>query len=103
MLTSAWLPMLVLLAGDASVGADLQARVDQAPGDVKAFIVRRAECNHFMGEEPYDEARRAYLDRALRELRCNLLHRDERRLRHVHRKDGAVLRLLDETAHSLGW
>lgn len=40
-------------------------------------LVERAEgCIHFAGEEPYDEDRRADIERALTELRCDALQRE---------------------------
>jgi hypothetical protein len=37
------------------------------PRDVRAFIARRDECDHFRGEEPSDEARAAELERKLKQ------------------------------------
>lgn len=34
------------------------------PADVQAFIVRENSCEHFAGEEPYDDARRRELEAA---------------------------------------
>lgn len=40
-------------------------------------LVERAEgCVHFAGEEPYDDARRADIEQALTELRCDTLAKD---------------------------
>jgi hypothetical protein len=81
----------------------LKARVAAGPRKVAAFIERRAGCNHFAGEEPYDSERRAFLEKTIRELRCARIDRDERALRRQYRKQPAVLRLLDETAEQSGW
>lgn len=35
------------------------------PADVVAFRAKRDECDHFRGEEPADEARAAFLEKAL--------------------------------------
>ncbi len=35
------------------------------PHDVARFIDRRDSCEHFMGEEPYDAERRAFLNKAV--------------------------------------
>jgi len=94
----------ILLAGGlVQPAADLRARVESAPKDVERFIVRRVGCNHFLGEEPYDQERAAELDRAIRDLRCAKLESNERTLRRVYRNQPAVLNLLDETADLLGW
>ncbi|MET0251417.1 MAG: hypothetical protein ABW203_04485 [Novosphingobium sp.] len=93
----------LLLASEGSSGGALRARVGHAPRAVAAFIERRASCNHFTGEEPYDKERAAYLNRVIRELRCERIDRDERRLRSAYRRRPAILRLLDDTADLLGW
>jgi len=94
---------VVISAGLVYPADDLRARVERSPKAVAAFVERRAMCNHFLGEEPYDEKRAAFLNRTIRELRCARLERDERRLRGTFRDRPAVLALLDETAESLGW
>lgn len=38
------------------------------PDEVTAFLVDRDGCDHFRGEEPYDEDRRAFLDDNIRQL-----------------------------------
>lgn len=81
----------------------LKARVAAGPRKVAAFIERRAGCNHFTGEEPYDAERRAFLEKTIRQLRCARIERDERALRRQYRRQPAVLRLLDETAEQSGW
>ena len=93
----------LLIAASASVDDDVRARVERAPTDVADFVERRAGCNHFLGEEPYDEERAAELNRAIRELRCSGLDREERDLRRAYRLNPEVLRLLDDTAGILGW
>ena len=47
------------------------AASDQAeewPADVAAFIETRDRCDHFRGEEPYDEERRKFLEKNINEL-----------------------------------
>ena len=53
---------------------------------VTRFVERADMCAHWSGEEPYDDARRAEIDRALREMRCTTLLRDGAALR-LSRKD----------------
>lgn len=36
----------------------------QVPGDVQAFLARENTCQHFAGEEPYDDERRRELEEA---------------------------------------
>lgn len=66
-----WAPMkltattlLLLLSGMAYAEPEKQA----LPADVLAFIERRDMCDHFRGEEPYDEERRAFLEQNMTEL-----------------------------------
>ena len=47
------------------------------PGPVASLISRTVECNHWSGEEGYDAARRAEIKKALSELRCEDLEKDE--------------------------
>ena len=93
---------ILLTAGTAS-GGDLRARVESAPKAVAAFIQRRADCDHFLGEEPYDKQRAADLARTVRELRCDGLDLDERKLRRTFKNKAQILKLLDETGASIDW
>ena len=47
------------------------------PADVAGYVMRRAACNHWAGEEGYDAARRAQINREATALRCNEIDRDE--------------------------
>lgn len=46
------------------------------PRPVAALIDRLVECNHWSGEEPYDQGRRKEIDAAIASLRCQSLDRD---------------------------
>jgi hypothetical protein len=81
----------------------LRPRVASAPRAVAHFIERRAGCNHFLGEEPYDRARAAELEKTIKELGCVRIARDERLLRQRYRLSAATLLLLDETEDLIGW
>lgn len=63
------------------------------PKDVVAYIERRNECEHFIGEEPYDEARRKYLTRVIRET-CTGSNRDLAALRAKYRSRPEILEAL---------
>lgn len=65
------------------------------PKDVAAYIERRNQCEHFIGEEPYDEARRKYLTQVIRET-CTGSNRDLAALRHKYRDRPEVLESLAE-------
>ena len=81
----------------------LKPRVESAPPKVARFIERRSGCNHFLGEEPYDPERAAELGKALRELRCERIDRDERRLTRAYRGRTDILQLLKDTEDLIGW
>jgi hypothetical protein len=89
------LSVLLMLAG---VAPTLRQRLDAMPRPVAAFVERRADCNHWTGEEPYDAERRAEIERAIRSLRCARIEEDEARMRKRYRNDAAVIAILDETA-----
>jgi len=60
------------------------------PRDVAAYIDRREGCNHWAGEEGYDAARRAEINRNVAALKCDRLDRDEARLLHRYRHHLAI-------------
>ena len=60
------------------------------PPDVRRWLARRESCIHFLGEEPYDADRAAFLNRAVARD-CPGLARTLRRLRRAHADDPAVL------------
>lgn len=53
---------------------------------VARFVERAQMCEHWMGEEPYDAARRAEIDGNLSDLRCTTVRRDGEALR-LSRRD----------------
>lgn len=61
------------------------------PSEVRDFIRRAVNCNHWAGEEPYNEERRAQMAAAVSSLRCRELDTDQKELRSRHAKDAAVL------------
>lgn len=94
--------MLLLLAASAMASATpLEARVRRefhaAPLAVRAFLVRRAGCNHWGGEEGYDAERAAQIAEAARKLRCNRIEADEKRITRQYAKSRRVRWLLAAT------
>lgn len=69
-----------------------------APADVGAYMDRAEGCWHFAGEEPYDAARRAEIERALSELNCSRLRQDAQALRRKYARSAPVLDALDAAA-----
>ena len=67
---------------------------------VSRFVERAEMCEHWAGEEPYDDARRAEIERNLRDLRCTTITRDGEALKISRRERPEDLRRIDE---ALGW
>lgn len=61
-----------------------------AAPDVDRFIVRRDQCDHFRGEEPYDKARGAFLSRKMAQT-CSRTDAELAALRRKYRDDPATL------------
>jgi hypothetical protein len=78
------------LAGSPDGHAD-----DGLPGDVRAFVERRIECNHWAGEDAYDAERGRQIAAAVERLRCDRIDRDEARLRRRHSGSARVRRALE--------
>lgn len=89
--------MLLAYIAAAAV-APSQAYLRSAPPSVRLFIERRAGCNHWSGEEPYDRDRGQEIDHAVSEMRCDRLGADEAALRQRYRTRPDIQRLLTATA-----
>lgn len=48
-----------------TAGAWTTVSAAEMPADVKTFLANREQCDHFRGEEAYDEARGAEISKAL--------------------------------------
>lgn len=68
-----------------------------APPAVRAFLERRAQCNHWGGEEPYDAERAAEIAAAVHKLRCDRIEADERRIRQTLRGSPRLRWLIEVT------
>jgi hypothetical protein len=102
-MTPALLALIQLLSQAEDDQEIFRTRVESAPQKVAMFIERRANCNHFTGEEPYDPERAAYLRKTIGELKCARIPRDERRLARTYRNRPEVLQLLKDTEDLTGW
>lgn len=69
-----------------------------APAEIAAYMDRTEGCWHFAGEEPYDDARRAEINRALIELKCTTLKADGQALRRKYARSAPALAALDAAA-----
>ena len=91
---------VLMLAAQLAIGDDPQdiGRFGSLPKDVTAFIERRTACNHFAGEFNGDRSQRDRdVTRAMRELRCGALERDETRLQRRHARLPQVSKALSDT------
>ncbi|MDF8333879.1 hypothetical protein [Novosphingobium cyanobacteriorum] len=89
--------IMVLAAAAATLApADVHFRREYraAPRAVRAFLIRRAGCNHWGGEEGYDADRARQIADAARQLRCNRIEADERRIKRRYAKSRRVRWLL---------
>ena len=68
----------------------VRALQEGMPTEVRDFIRRAVNCNHWAGEEPYNEERRAQMSAAVSSLRCRELDTDQKELRSRYAKDSAV-------------
>jgi hypothetical protein len=78
-------------------GAALSALAEQPsalPADVAAFIDDHQNCEHFSGEEPYDEERRAFLNQQLQG--CDQLESRRATLQQRHAAEPELLRRLEQ-------
>ena len=64
-----------------------------AAEDIDRFIARRDQCDHFRGEEPYDKARGAFLNRKMAET-CSRSDAELAALRRKYQNEPAKLRRL---------
>ena len=72
------------------------AHLNALPRDVRVLIDRKISCEHWAGEEPYDAGRRREIEKAVRELRCDSLERDEARLRRRYAGSKPVLKAIGD-------
>lgn len=86
------LRLTVLLIASAA-GAEDSA--SPFPADVTKFIERRDLCDHFRGEEPYDEERRAFLEKNILEL-CTGTDQQLASLKNKYSSDPAIISKLSQ-------
>lgn len=77
---------LTMAAGCAPVIAAAPHRAPGLPADVARFIERRDQCDHLRGEDGYDAARAAELERKLRAM-CKGTDAELARLKRTHARD----------------
>jgi hypothetical protein len=68
------------------------AQAAPGPRDIAAYVERRKACNHWAGEEGYDKARMAEINRAVAQQNCLALDADEKKLLRRYRHAPARLK-----------
>lgn len=64
------------------------------PGDVRRFIARYDECQHWMGEEPYDADRKREIERGVAKSCKNIDPTGDRLKRRYARNEGVTAALV---------
>ena len=70
------------------------ASTPASPQEVRDFLQRRTDCQHWAGEEGYDAARRAEINAAYVKLRCATLAADEAALKARYSGNAAASQML---------
>jgi hypothetical protein len=65
------------------------------PKDLSQWISRMTDCDHWAGEEPYDQQRAEEIKNAVDRLKCNDLQAEEAALRKKYRAKPEVIRKFD--------
>jgi hypothetical protein len=86
-----------ILAGVFACAATVaQAAVPAVPAEVTSLVGRIQTCVHFGGEEPYDKARAAEIDKAMDDAKCDAVPADEAAMRKKYAKDAKILKLFTD-------
>lgn len=64
------------------------------PPDVRSYLERRRACEHFIGEEPFDEARRRFLELRILQT-CSGINEQGQATRELHIASPQILKLLE--------
>ena len=89
------IPIVCSMAVFGQDPPDIEAMKKGQPKDVANFISRAFGCWHFGGEEAYSKERAAEIRAAVKKLRCDLLKRDEAKLRKKYKSVPSVIKALD--------
>lgn len=77
------------------LGGGWPTQAAEHPTDLRRFLERREECDHWRGEAGYDKARQADIDRGVCRT-CTGTDAELARLRKKYRANPGVMDLLDE-------
>ena len=96
--------LLLIVAIFAQSTAEEQCALEASvPKDAASFMMRRAMCEHWGGEEAYDAERRREINRNVRELRCTQLDADEVRLYQAYARQPKVREALKAAEEFIDW
>jgi hypothetical protein len=70
---------------------EVRALTKGKPRDVQNFISRVAECHHWGGEEPYDEARKKEIMDAVKKAGCDEIDADKNKLLKKYKKRKSIV------------
>lgn len=68
---------------------------DGTPADVVDLVERYGGCNHWGGEEAYNEERRTEIEEGAKRLRCDRLDADQQKLRKRYAHKPRILRVIN--------
>lgn len=85
----------------AQVREDIRPDLCAMPADVQALVERQETCEHFAGEEPYDDARRRELASAIARY-CTGNEKRASALLERHRRDARITRWLRDYLREAG-
>ena len=88
--------MRMVVLGAAAIALAGCASMTWSADAVARFVERAQMCEHWAGEEPYGDARRAEIDRNLNDLRCTTIRRDGEALKLSRRDRPHDVRRIDE-------
>lgn len=90
-----WLIFFLFVPGCFGLSASSAEKTatSSLPADVVQFTERRSLCDHFRGEEPYDAARRRFLEENLTRY-CTGTDRELAALRSKYKNNAAAMKAL---------
>ena len=94
------LPAIILALALLALGSFPLRAAEALPRDLAKFIERREGCDHFRGEEAYDEERRKFLLMRMKQL-CTGTDRQLERLKSKYRTQARVMKKLDSYEPSI--
>ena len=68
------------------------------PADVQSWLSRFEQCEHWAGEEPYDEARGKEIDAAFDKLNCKNISADAQKLEQRYKNNAAVIKAIHDAS-----